>query len=225
MIAAADSNAPGSHEALEALCQTYWFPVYCYVRRVAKRTEDAQDSTQAFFAHLLEKGALSKADPQRGKFRTFLLAALRNFLANERDHAQTQKRGGGIAPLRLDLEAGQARYALEPCHELTPERQFERRYALALLEEVLRRVQSELTAAGKPLQFEHLKEAITGEMTQAQYDRAARALGTTAAAAKQAAYRLRKRYRELFCSEVARTVGSETELDEEITGLLDALGK
>ncbi|HJS09399.1 MAG TPA: hypothetical protein VJ809_17150, partial [Pirellulales bacterium] len=109
--------------------------------------------------------------------------------------------------------------------ELTPERQFERRYALALLEEVLRRVQSELTAAGKPLQFEHLKEAITGEMTQAQYDRAARALGTTAAAARQAAYRLRKRYRELFRSEVARTVGSETELDEEITGLLDALGK
>ena len=223
VIAAGQAASPESRRALESLCESYWLPVYAYVRRVVSRVEDAQDLTQAFFAQLLEKDAIAKADPHRGRFRAFLLTALKNFLANERHKDRAEKRGGGKAVLSLDFASGESRVQIEPAHELTPEKLFERRWVLALLDQVLSSLKSELAEAGKESQFEQLKDAIVGEMASPDYERAAAALGITASAAKQAAYRMRKRYRELFRQEVARTVEDDAEVDDEIGRLLETL--
>jgi RNA polymerase sigma factor (sigma-70 family) len=225
VFAAGQEGSRESRGALEALCQSYWFPVYTYVRRHATAAQDAQDLTQSFFAHLLDSEAIGKADPERGRFRAFLLTAVKNFLANEREKGRAEKRGAGKVPLRLDFESGETRYQIEPAHQLTPERLFERRWVLALIDQVLEGLRSELTAEGKGEHFELLKEGIVGEMTAEAYERAAAALGVTPAAAKQAAYRLRKRYRELFRQEVARTVAGDAEIDDEIGRLLGILGE
>ncbi len=223
VLAAGHDFSLESRRALESLCETYWFPVYTYVRRLVSGVEDAQDLTQGFFAHLLDKDAIAKAQPDRGRFRAFLLTALKNFLANERQKARAEKRGGGKAPLSLDFESGESRYQIEPSHELTPEAQFERRWVLTLLDQVLNSLRIELAEAGKESQFEKLKGALVGEMTNADCEQAAEALGITSAAAKQAAYRMRKRYRELFRLEVARTVADDSEVDDEIGRLLETL--
>lgn len=225
MLAAGQAVSRESRRALESLCRAYWFPVYAYVRRHASIAEDAQDLTQGFFAHLLDKDALGKAHPERGRFRAFLLTALKNFLANERQKARAEKRGGGKAALSLDFHAGESRYQFEPFHELTPEKLFERRWVLALLDQVLSSLRTELAEEGKELHFEQLKGGIVGEMSSDGYEQAAAALGISAAAAKQAAYRLRKRYRELFRLEVARTVAEDAEVDDEIGRLLGILGE
>lgn len=224
MLAAGQAVSRESRGALEALCRAYWFPVYACVRRHVFIAEDAQDLTQGFFAHLLDKEAIGKAHPDRGRFRAFLLTALKNFLANERDKAGAEKRGGGRAALSLDFDSGESRYQIEPSHELTPEKLFERRWVLTLLDQVLESLRKELAAEGKEPQFEQLKGGIVGEMTSERYEQVAAALGITAAAAKQAAYRLRKRYRELFRLEVARTVAEDAEVDDEISRLLGILG-
>ena len=224
MLAAGGGGSGESRGALETLCQTYWLPVYAYVRRHA-RAEDAQDLTQGFFAHLLGQNAIGKADPERGRFRGFLLTALKNFLAGEREKAGAEKRGGGKTPLRLDFESGESRLQIEPAHDLTPEKLFERRWVLALIDQVLESLHRELATEGKEGHFEQLKGGIVGEMTSEGYEQAAVALGITAAAAKQAAYRLRKRYRELFRLEVARTVAEDAEVDDEIGRLLGILGE
>jgi RNA polymerase sigma factor (sigma-70 family) len=223
VLAAGDGRAPDSRQALASLCEAYWLPVYAYVRRLTPSAADSQDLTQGFFAHLLETDAIAKADPERGRFRTFLLTAAKNYLANERQKARAEKRGGGKAPLALDFDAGESRLTIEPAHELTPEKLYERRWVLALLDQVLDSLRNELAAAGKERHFEKLKGAIVGEVTEAVYEQAAEALGITPAAAKQSAYRLRKRYRELFRQEVARTVADEGELDAEIGRLLEIL--
>jgi DNA-directed RNA polymerase specialized sigma subunit, sigma24 homolog len=223
VLAAGRGNSRESSEALAALCQAYWFPVYSYARRMSASTADAQDLTQAFFAHLLEKAALAKADPERGRFRTFLLAALVNFLANERDKERAQKRGGGRPAIALDFTTGESRHQIEPAHDLTPDRLFERRWALALVEQVLEMLRAELAAGGKEGHFDQLKGALIGEMTGDDYERASEQLGISPAAAKQAAYRLRKRYRELFRLEVARTVADDSEVDDEIGRLMEIL--
>ena len=225
VLAAGDAARLESKEALESLCETYWFPVYTYVRRQVPNAEEAQDLTQGFFTHLLEKDAIAKAHPERGRFRAFLLTALQNFLANERQKARAEKRGGGRAPLSLDFDSGESRYQFEPSHDLTPEKLFERRWVTTLLDQVLNGLRTELTAAGNSAQFEQLKEALVGEMTGSGYEQAAAALGLTPAAAKQAAYRLRKRYRELFRQEVARTVADDSEVDDELGRLLGILGE
>jgi RNA polymerase sigma-70 factor (ECF subfamily) len=225
VLAAGQTVSQESTRALEALCETYWLPVYAYVRRVVVRVEDAQDLTQGFFAQLLEKEAIAKADPERGRFRAFLLTALKNFLTNERLKARAEKRGGGKAALSLDFVSGESRCQIEPSHELTPERLFERRWVLTLLDLVLDYLKIELAEKGKEPHFEKFKAALTGEMASADYEQAAEALGLTAAAAKQAAYRLRKRYRELFRLEVARTVADDSEVDDEIGRLLESLGE
>ncbi len=225
MLAAGQAVSRESRGALESLCRAYWFPVYAYVRRHASIAVDAQDLTQGFFAHLLDKEALGKAHPDRGRFRAFLLTALQNFLANERDKARAEKRGGGKSVLSLDFDSGESRYQIEPSHELTPEKLFERRWVLTLLDQVLESLRRELVDEGKESHFEQLKGGIAGEMTSEGYEQAAAALGLTAAAAKQAAYRLRKRYRELFRLEVARTVAEDAEVDDEIGRLLGILGE
>jgi len=223
VLAAGRAASPDSRRALESLCESYWLPAYAYVRRVVARVEDAQDLTQGFFAHLLEKDAIAKADPKRGRFRAFLLTALKNFLANERHKARAEKRGGGRAVLSLDFDSGESRYQIEPSHELTPEKLYERRWVLTLLDRVLDHLRIELAEAGKERHFEKFKAALTGEMGSTDYEQAAEALGMTAAAAKQAGYRMRKRYRELFRQEVARTVADDSEVDDEIGRLLETL--
>jgi len=224
VLAAGEMGRHESRMALAQLCETYWYPVYAYVRRRVDNVHEAQDLTQAFFCHLLEKQAIARADRSRGRFRSFLVTALKNFLNNEWQKARAEKRGGGKPELSLDFDSGESRYQIEPSHELTPERLYERRWVLTLLDQVLERLRIELVEAGKAEHFEHFKGALTGEATAADYERAAEAIGITPAAAKQAAYRMRKRYRQFFREEVARTVANEADVDDEIGRLLATLG-
>jgi RNA polymerase sigma factor (sigma-70 family) len=224
VLAAGDIGRHEARIALARLCETYWYPLYAYVRRRVGQVHDAQDLTQAFFCHLLEKQSLARADRQRGRFRTFLITALQNFLANEWEKQSAKKRGGGKTELSLDFDTGESRYRIEPLDELTPEKLYDRRWVLTMLDQVLERLRNELLEAGKHRQFEQLKETLLGEATDADYQRAAVALGITPAAAKQAAYRMRKRYRQLFRGEVARTVANDADVDDEIGRLLETLG-
>jgi RNA polymerase sigma-70 factor (ECF subfamily) len=185
---------------------------------------EAQDLTQEFFARLLEKNALAAASPERGRFRSYLLTSLKNFLSNEWDRANAQKRGGGRERLSLDWESGESRLSLEPIHADTPEREFERQWALTLLDNVVRRLQEEFASAGKSRQFELLKETLTGGRAAVDYSSVAAELTLTEEAARQAAHRLRKRYRELLRDEVAATVEHDGEVEDEIGRLFDALG-
>lgn len=224
VVAAGNVDRHEARTALAQLCETYWYPLYAYVRRRIGNVHEAQDLTQAFFSHLLEKQAIARADRDRGRFRAFLVAAFKNFLANEWEKARAEKRGGGKAPLSLDFDSGESRYQIEPSHELTPETLYERRWVLTLLDRVLDGLRIELAEAGKAEHFDELKGALTEQPTAADYERAAKALGISPAAAKQAAYRMRKRYRQLFRQEVARTVADEDEVDDEIGRLLATLG-
>lgn len=224
VLRAAQPEDSAARAALELLCRRYWFPLYVFARRRAATIDEAQDLTQEFFARLLEKNSLSAASPERGRFRSFLLTSLKNFLANEWDRANAQKRGGGRERLSLDWQSGESRLSLEPVHLNTPEREFERQWALTLLENVVRRLQDEFASAGKARQFELLKETLTGGHTAVDYSTVATELSMSEEAARQAAHRLRKRYRELLREEVAATVESDDEVEDEIGRLLSALG-
>jgi RNA polymerase sigma-70 factor (ECF subfamily) len=222
VLAAGRRSLPASDEALAALCRSYWYPLYAYARRRLAHLQEAQDLTQDFFARLFEKNILASAQPERGHFRSFLLAAFKNFLTNEGEKARAQKRGGGQAPLSLDFQAGDSRYALEPAHEWTPERLFERQWALTLLEQVLAKLRAEFAKAGKEKHFEHLKAHLTGEAA-ASYADAAGELNMSEGAVKVAVHRLRGRYRELLRGEVAQTVANPEDVDDEIRRLFEAL--
>ena len=224
VIAAGDARREDAQGALSQLCEAYWYPLYAYVRRRGYSAPDAQDLTQAFFARLLEKQTLRVADPERGKFRSFLLASLDHFLANERDRARAQKRGGGRAQLSLDLAAGESRVNLEPAHELTPERLYERQWALTLLELVVCRMEAEYQEAGKARQFELLKDALGGARERLPYVELAAELDMSVENTRQAAHRMRKRYRALLREEVTRTVVDPSDVDEELAKLFEALG-
>ncbi|MCO6047340.1 ECF-type sigma factor [Aeoliella sp. ICT_H6.2] len=224
VLAAGQPEDSDARAALSQLCEAYWYPLYAYVRRRVKNVADAQDLTQAFFVHLLEQGAVARADRVRGRFRAFLLTAIKNFLANEWQKQHAEKRGGRRLKLSLDLDAGESKFRLEPSHELTPEKLFERRWVTTMLDRVLKRLQAELDDAGKQEHFEYLKAGLMGDAEAVDYQQASEALSISPEAAKQAAYRLRKRYRQLFREEVARTVADETEVDEEIGRLLASMG-
>lgn len=223
VLAAGDDQRQDARTALTQLCEAYWYPLYAYVRRHTDDRHDAQDLTQAFFSYLLEKRAIARADRNRGRFRAFLLTSLKNFLANERDKANAEKRGGGKIEFSLDFDAGESRYQIEPSHALTAEKLFERRWVLTLLDQVLARLEGELAEAGKSEEFGQFKGSLTGGATADDYERAASVLGITPAAAKQSAYRLRRRYREIFRAEVARTVADDADVDDEINRLLETL--
>ena len=210
--------------ALAALCERYWYPLYAYVRRRTADVSEAQDLTQEFFAWLLEKNALVHAARERGRFRSFLLTAVKNFLANQRDRAKARKRGGGVRRLSLDLDCGESRLRLEPSHDLTPERLFERQWVLTLLDLVMRRLLAECEASGKAEQFERLKGALTGDRERLPYAAVAAELGLSEEAARQAASRLRKRYRELLREEVTQTLAEPREVDDEIRSFFAILG-
>jgi RNA polymerase sigma factor (sigma-70 family) len=211
-------------DALADLCQRYWFPLYAFVRRRSRDIHEAQDLTQAFFAFLLEKNVLASASPERGRFRGFLLTAIKNFLANEWDRADAQKRGGGTTKLSLDLATGESRLRLEPAYSSTPERLYERQWALTLLELVMTKLQAELAAVGKSHQFELLKDALTGDRQRQPYAHLAQQLNLSEEASRQAVHRLRKRYRELLRAEVAMTVAEPADVGDEINSLFAALG-
>lgn len=221
VVAAADRGSQGQ-EALEHLCAAYWYPLYAFVRRQGKSAHDAQDLTQGFFARLLAKNDLTAVDRAKGKFRSFLLAALQHYLANEWDRAQAQKRGGGTVLLSIDDAEAERRYHEEPAAQITAEQLFDRRWALTLLDRVLARLSAEMQEAGRAAQFEALKFSLTGEIG-APYVEIAQRLGTTEGALKVSIHRLRDRYRALLRAEIAETVGGDADVDEELRQLYSAL--
>ena len=223
IIAAGQDASPLAHEALETLCRTYWYPLYAFIRREGHSPHDAQDLTQAFFARFLEKNFLGDVHRERGKFRSFLLASLKHFLANEWNRARAQKRGGGQTIIPLDQETTEGRYHLEPRHDLTAEKIYERRWALTLLDRVLGRLREEVVAGGKTAQFEELKIFLSAGKGSIPYATVAAKLGSTPEAIKVAVHRLRRRYRELLRAEIANTVATPAEVDEEIRYLFRAL--
>jgi RNA polymerase sigma-70 factor (ECF subfamily) len=221
VVAAQQKAAPQAGAALADLCRLYWYPLYAFIRRRGHDATEAEDLTQAFFARLLEKDGLAAVTPTRGRFRSFLLAACQHFLANERERASARKRGGGRV-LPLDLSDAEVRYCREPSHELTPEVLFERRWALALLARVLQGLREEYELGGKGRLFDALRGQLTGDGTAA-YATLAADLGMTENAVKTAVHRLRKRYGERLRAEIADTVATEAEIDEEIRELFRAL--
>jgi RNA polymerase sigma-70 factor (ECF subfamily) len=224
VLAAGQISTAASREALATLCRIYWYPLYAYARRQGSRPEDAQDLTQEFFTRMLERDYLRIADPERGKFRSFLLTAFKHFLAKERDRARALKRGGGSELLPLDFQAGEQRYSREPAHQATPERIFERRWALTLLDRVLSRLREEFEQAAKQRIFERLKTCLTGEKNPGDhYQAIARELQMTEGAVKVAVYRLRRRYQELLREEIAQTVAAPEDIDDELRHLFEAV--
>jgi RNA polymerase sigma-70 factor (ECF subfamily) len=220
VLRAGQGDATQAQAALAQLCQAYWYPLYSFVRHRGYALHDAQDLTQAFFAHLVEKSTLSRVDPQQGRFRTFLLAALKNFLANDWDRSQARKRGGGQKIVSLEQDVAESRFALEPSHELTPEYQFERQWALTLLERVLAALRDEYHREGKVALFEELKGTLTGQ--EGTYADMAARLGRSEGAIKVAAHRLRRRYRELLRALIAETV-AEGDVEDELRHLFTVL--
>jgi RNA polymerase sigma-70 factor (ECF subfamily) len=223
VLAAARTDSPHAAEALERLCKTYWYPLYAYIRRKGYEAGEAQDLTQEFFLRLLQQESLSRADRTKGKFRSFLLGALEHFLANEWRRAHRQKRGGGHELLSLDDDLAETHYRLEPFHELTPERIYNQSWVLTLLKQAMAALQAECAAAGKDRLFEELKSRLSGDSSETSYAEVAARLGIGEGSVRMAALRLRKRYAELLRREIAQTVATPEEIDQEIRFLLITL--
>jgi RNA polymerase sigma-70 factor (ECF subfamily) len=223
VLAASRTDTTRADQALTRLCQTYWFPLYAYARRRGFSPQDAQDLTQAFFAHLLANHGFASADPNRGRFRSFMLGCMNHFLANEWERQRAQKRGGGQGVLSLDLAQAEAQFGLEPVDNSSPDKLFDKNWALTLLQQVLNQVEAEYRVAGKATLFEGLKAALTGTRESQPYAVLARDLGMAETAVKVAVHRLRKRYRELLRLELTNTLADPTHADEELRHLLAAL--
>ena len=223
VLAAGHGSPPHAARALEKLCQAYWYPLYAYVRRRGHGVEDAQDLTQEFFALLLRKGHFALPNPARGKFRTFLLSALNHFLVNEWKRSHAMKRGGGCTTVSWDWQEAERRYAAELASALTPEQLFEKRWAITLLERVLASLREECRASGRGERFEALKDSLWGEKTEVSYANLGERWGITEGAVKGVAHRLRRRYRELLQVEIAQTVASPDEIEQEVRDLIAAV--
>ncbi len=221
--AAGRRDSPQSDAALAQLCRLYWYPLYVFVRRSGHGPEDAQDLTQEFFARLMEKSYLEAANPEKGKFRSFLLVALKRFLANEWDRAHRNKRGGGRQVLSLSEGDTEFRYRTEPADPMTPEKAYERRWAMTVLDEVLVRLEAELVAAGKRRTFEELKQFLLDEETDSSYAEIAARLKMTEGTLRVTIHRLRHRCRELLREEISQTVTGPGQVDEEIQSLFASL--
>jgi RNA polymerase sigma-70 factor (ECF subfamily) len=223
VLAAGRRSNTRSTDALASLCETYWYPVYAFIRRQGHDADAARDLTQEFFARVLEKNYFGAADPARGRFRAFLLASTRHFLSNERDRARALKRGGATPPLSLDVETAEGTYQLEGRDDLTPEKLFDARWATLLLDRALSRLREGYAASGKSATFDRLKGFLTGDAGDMTYSEAARALGSTEAAVKVAVHRLRRRFREALIEEIAETVASPADIDAELRHLRAAV--
>ena len=223
VVAAGEPERKEARSALVSLCETYWYPLYAYLRRRGYPADQAQDLTQEFFVRVLEGRYLDRADPEKGRFRSFLLTSLKFFVADEEDRQRAQKRGGGLlAP--LEFSSGEDRYQREPAHDETPERVFERRWALSVLDRVVEELRKEFVRHGRPEHFERLKVFLLGR-ADAPYTALAREMNTSEGALKVAIHRLRKRYRDLFRQEIADTVADPAEVESEIRYLASVLAK
>ncbi len=222
VLAAGRGHTPQSDHALEELCRTYWFPLYAYVRRRGYTKEDAEDLVQAFFARFLAKNYLEGLSAERGRFRAFLLASLKHFLANEWDKSRRQKRGGGATHLSLDWQTADSKFQVAATAEPSPDRAFDREWALALLGKVIERLQAECAADGKAKLFEQLKVFLAAGKGETAQSEVAKVLGLEEGAVRVAVHRLRKRYRQLLRDEIGNTLSDAAMVAEEMRALFGA---
>ncbi len=222
-MAAGNQSSAATQAALASLCTAYWYPLYTFVRRQGHASHDAEDLTQSFFTWLIKSDHLSVADPERGRFRSFLLATLKHFLSDERKKAQAQKRGGGQTLLSLDAAAAEERYKLEPAAPTTPEQLFDQRWAVAVMEQTVVRLRQEYVSGGRAALFDELKHFQSGEEASDSYRAVAARLGLSESAIKSAIFRLRRRHRELLREEIAHTVTAPSEIDDEIRYLISVM--
>jgi RNA polymerase sigma-70 factor (ECF subfamily) len=218
VLRAGRTDTTRAQTALAELCQTYWYPLYAYARRRGFSPEDAEDATQGFFEKLLRLGSLAGVEQAKGRFRAFLLASMKHFLADERDHASAQKRDRART-ISLDARDAEERYRFEPVETATPEQLFERRWALTLLDTVMQRLRAEYEDSGQAALFAAARFAITGDKSAAPYTRLAAELGITGEAVRVAVHRLRRRYRQVLREEIAHTVADKSEIADELNSL------
>jgi RNA polymerase sigma-70 factor (ECF subfamily) len=223
VLAAGQTASPQAEAALEKLCGAYWYPLYAYVRRQGHSPHDAQDLTQGFFAVLLEKNYVELADRAKGKFRSFLLTALNHFLGDHRDRANALKRGGGKVIISLEEQTAEGRWSLEPATDLSPEKEYEKLWAVTVLQQALIHLRDEADKAGRDELFEELKSFLEGEARPGDYAAVGAKLGMTANSVAVAVHRLRQRYRELVRAEIANTVASAEEIEDELRHLFAVL--
>ena len=219
------SQAPGtlqSEDALARLCQSYWYPLYCFIRRQGHSAHDAQDLVQGFFGKVIEKNYFKGAKQEKGRLRSFLLLALKRYMANEWDRANRQKRGGGQEVISLDLDETESRYQIEPIDQLSPEKIFDRQWAITLLDQVLSQLESECSEAGTQRVFRELKVFLTGEKSEHPYSVIAARLGIAEGTLRGTVFRLRQRYREILLSRTAQTVDSPPAIEDELRDLFAA---
>jgi RNA polymerase sigma-70 factor (ECF subfamily) len=222
VITAGRRSTPQSEKALGELCGIYWYPLYAYVRRRGYSREDAEDLTQGFFTRFLERNYLDGLSSEKGRFRAFLLASLKNFLANEWNKAHRQKRGGHLAALSLDWQIADSRYQIDPADNVTPDRIYDREWALALLERVITRLRDECIADSKAQLFDELKPFLTADKSAVPYPQVAANLGMAEGAVRVTVHRLRRRYRELLRDEIRQTLSDPAQLADEMQALLGA---
>jgi RNA polymerase sigma factor (sigma-70 family) len=225
VLTAGRSDTTRAQAALARLCQTYWYPLYAYVRRRGNSAHDAQDLTQAFFARLLEHQSLKSADPDCGRFRSFILTAMNHFLASEWKRGMAQKRGGGSQLISLDLAMAEERFDLEPADHSAPDKIFEKHWAVALLTEVLKRLGEEYESEGKADLFAAVRQTLMGSRETQPYAEMAPRLGMNESAVKVAVHRLRKRYRELIRAEIANTLDHSEDVETEMRHLFRVLAE
>lgn len=225
MLAARRDAATEARSALETLCRAYWYPLYAYLRRMGQPPPDAEDLVQEFFARLLEKEWLLTADPEKGRFRTFLLVALKRFMAREWRRSRTQKRGGALTHVPLDTTAAEHRYAGEPVETFAADDIYERRWAMTLLDQALENLAAEYARAGKAAEFASLKRWLTADRGGIPYAGLAAELQSSEGAVRVAVHRLRKRFRQLFRETIAGTLAEGEDVDEELRYLVAVLGR
>ncbi len=223
ILAARGNQTPESAAALATLCESYWYPLYVFLRRRGYPAADAQDLTQEYFANLLENHSLDGADRERGRFRTYLLMMLKRFLSKQRERNQAQKRGGGTPMLSLEFPSAEERFRLEPADDWTPEKAYHRRWVLTILDRVLTQLNVEYTEKGKGELFERCRPFLTGQSEETSHAEVARELGMTSGAVKVSIHRMRQRYRQRLHDEIAETVASLDDVRSEMQLLLAAL--
>lgn len=223
VVAAGDPQRQEARSALVSLCENYWYPLYAYLRRRGYSADQAQDLTQDFFVRVVEGRYLDRADPEKGRFRSFLLTSLKFFVADQEDRQRAHKRGGGVL-VSPEFSSGEERYQREPAHDETPERIFERRWALSVLDRVVEKLRNEFVQHGRPEDFERLKSSLLGR-SDTPNTALAREMNTSEGALKVAIHRLRKRYRDLFRQEIADTVADPAEVESELRYLAAVLTK
>jgi len=224
VVLAARQSSPEAAAALETICQAYWYPLYAYVRRCGQSPHDAQDLTQEFFCRLLEKRWLDSADREKGRLRSFLIIALKKFMINEWNRAYAQRRGGGQTHAQIDTTFAESRFAADP-HSLAPEETFDRQWALTLISLTTQRLRDEFRVAGKPGDYDALKNCLLADRGAIDYATVARELSVTEGAARVAVHRLRKRFREIYREEISQTLAEGADLEAELRHLAAALAR